>query len=163
MKHLSILLVAITLFFTSCNNAPTSDEVLAAKTETSMQEANAELGMPAIKNYQEKKLLKSIYELRDDAKLINYAYLFSSQTGKLIFIGKCIGYGIPYATQYSSPEKEVWQTSWYHTMPQAEPNGLFMPADTHATWLMMLDATGNLHATYVEPDVIVSQFPLTAN
>lgn len=106
MKQIIILLSAI-LFFTSCDYAPNSDDQLASKTEQSMNEANAELGMPAITNYQEKKLLKSIYELRDNDKLINYAYLFSQQTGKLIFIGKCLGYGLPYATQYSNPQKYI--------------------------------------------------------
>ncbi len=80
--------------------------------------------------------------------------------GKLIFIGKCIGYGIPYSTQYSNPEKVDYHTSGYVTLPQAEPNGLFMPNSSEGTWLMLLDADGQPHPVYVEPRVVVSPFKL---
>jgi hypothetical protein len=85
-------------------------------------------------------------------------------TGKLIFIGKCIGYGIPYATQYSNPQKVYHEGSQYGLiLPQAEPNGLFMPADARGTWVLLLDKDGQPHPVYIEPDVIVSPFPLTIN
>jgi hypothetical protein len=152
----------------SCDNTPpppSSDQQLATKTEQSMQESNKEIGMPGIKNYQEKKLLKDIYELRDQTNLVMYAYIFAQNSGKLIFIGKCIGYGIPYATQYSNPEKvDENQDEYFRGLiPQAEPNGLFMPAETHATWLMLIDSQGIPHPVYLEPDIIVSPFQLNIN
>ena len=46
-------------------------------------------------------------------------------------------------------------------MPQADPNGLFMPSGLSATWLMMIDQrTGEARPVYVEPQIIVSPFPL---
>lgn len=39
-------------------------------------------GMPAIHNFQEKKLLKMILELRDQENLATWVYLQSSYTGK---------------------------------------------------------------------------------
>ena len=49
-------------------------------------------------------------------------------------------------------------------MPQADPNGLFMPSSANGTWIMMIDPNdGSVKPTYFEPNVIVSQFPLPSN
>lgn len=156
---LGLLLV---MSFVSCTFEPTTDQIEQEKQEKILAEGQRQTGMPSIVNYQEKKNLKSIYELRDNNKLVNYAYLFNNMTGKLIFLGKCIGYGIPYATQYSNPQKLDYHTN-YVTMPQAEPNGLFMPADARGTWVLLLDKDSQPHPVYIEPDVVVSPFPLTIN
>lgn len=169
MKNLKFLLVmsvlVLSLGFTSCGEyQPTTDEKEQAQQEQLLQQAQRETGMPAVPNHQEKKLLKMIYELRDDNKLINYAYLYNEMQGKLVFLGKCIGYGLPYATQYSNPEKvaDRYNGAWL-TLPQAEPNGLFMPSSAEGTWLMLIDAKGDPHPVYIEPRVIVSPFPLNLN
>ena len=151
------------VFIISCNYKPSADEIDSKRQEQLQQQGSAQTGMPAINNFQEKKLLKSIYEMRDNEKLICYAYLFNEFQGKLIYIGKCLGYGIPYSTQYSNPEKHVpgSSESYSYTITQAEPNGLFMPASSAGTWVMLLDETGTPHPVYIEPNVIVSPFKLT--
>lgn len=141
----------------------------ARKTAQAMQEANAQVGMPALVNYQEKKLAKMLYELRDQENLICYAYLKSLE-GKAIYLGKCIGYGLPYCVQFSNPERVVeldraagFNSIEYHLgkLPQPEPNGLFMPQSLSATWLMMIDPeTGDARPVYIEPEILVSPFPL---
>jgi hypothetical protein len=166
MKKIASFLIASALL-ASCNVNPTPDSVDREQQKTMQTEAQRQAGMPAIHNYQEKKLLKMIYELRDNEKIVNYAYLFNDMQGKLVFLGKCIGYGIPYATQYSNPERpaESWETHEQGniTLPQAEPNGLFMPSAAEGTWLMLLDKDGQPHPTYIEPRVIVSAFALNLN
>jgi hypothetical protein len=121
--------------------------------------------MPAIINFQEKRMLKMIYELRDKEKMICYAYIVAEMTGKLVYIGKCFGYGMPYATQYSNPQKTIeGQTNGeFTTIGQSEPNGLYMPASAEGTWLMLLDEKGAPHPVYIEPRVIVSPFQLSTN
>jgi hypothetical protein len=155
----------IALSLVSCGEyQPTADEKDRLQQEKALQEAQRETGLPAIHNFQEKKLLKQIYELRDNEKIVNYAYLYNEMQGKLVFIGKCIGYGIPYSTQYSNPQKVYHEGSQYGLiLPQAEPNGLFMPASSDGTWVMLLDKEGTPHPVYIEPKVIVSPFPLTIN
>ena len=152
----------IALLLVSCGEyQPTADEKDRLQQEKALQEAQRETGLPAIHNFQEKKLLKQIYELRDNEKIVNYAYLYNEMQGKLVFIGKCIGYGIPYSTQYSNPQKVYHEGSQYGLiLPQAEPNGLFMPAASDGTWVMLLDKEGTPHPVYIEPKVIVSPFPL---
>jgi hypothetical protein len=145
-----------------CESTPDSNKVVAQKQEQSLKEGIAEVGMPAIKNWTELRQIKMLYELRDDAKLICYAYRESQVTGKLIFMGKCRGYGIPYATQFSNSVKTVNSSPHgIEQLPQAEPNGLFMPTSAEATWVMLIDPkSGDAFPVYCEPKLIITQFPL---
>lgn len=159
---ITLALVIISFLSFRCDDTPTADDITQQNQEKSLDEAQRETGLPAIHNFQEKKLLKMVYEERDNANLICYAYLYNQMTGNLVFLGKCLGYGIPYATQYSNPEKLEWhQHNGYQKLPQAEPNGLFMPSSSQGTWVMLLDSLGKPHPIYVEPDVIVSPIQLT--
>lgn len=170
MRKSLVVLLCLCLFQTltseSCENNPSADQIEQRKQEQIQQQGVQKVPLPKILNYTEKQQLSDIYELRDQAGLICYAYLFSNVSGKLIYLGKCIGYGIPYATQFSSPSKLVnpWgignSERGYLPMPQAEPNGLFMPVSSEATWLMLLDKQGKPHPIYCEPNLIVSPFQL---
>ncbi len=145
----------------------TADEKQARATAQSMAEAEAQIGMPAIVNFQERKLAKMIFELRDQEKLVCHAYLVNKMTGEIgQYLGKCIGFGLPYSVQYTSPEKLVRPCvgGTYESMPQADPNGLFMPQGLSATWLMLINPeTGEPHPVYIEPAIIVSPFKLKEN
>lgn len=152
-------MVVLTLLLMSnsgCNE--TSDRKLNRQQESLMDEAVMQVGMPAIKNFQERKLAKMIFELRDQEDLICYAYIKSDYNGKLVFLGKCVGYGLPYSIQYTNPEKYYINGT---TLPQADPNGLFMPTGLSATWLLMIDPeTNEQRPVYVEPEIVVSPFKL---
>ena len=172
MKKLFLLLL-VTATMLSCDvevREKKSDSILTEKTERVMQEASREIGLPAIVNFQEKKVMKWIYELRDKEDMICYAYIINMH-GKMIYLGRCIGYGLPYSTQFSSPEKIVdirdYGINTYsgqdraETVPQAEPNGLFMPEGLSATWLLMLDPeTNEPRPVYLEPEILVSPFKM---
>ena len=156
-------LIAIVMFSLVIGCGPESiDDQLAYQTEQNMQQANQQIGMPAIYNYQERKLAKMIFELRDQEDLICHAYLVNIMTGEVgQYLGKCIGFGLPYSVQFTNPEKcDYHPSGGSHTLPQADPNGLFMPAGLSATWLMLLDEKGEPHPVYVEPAIIVSPFKI---
>jgi len=158
-------LLFATVFLLSCEDPPpTSDRIQSAQQERILQEATNAVGMPAIKNFRERRLLKDILELRDQSDLITYTYLYSEMTGKLTFFCTSVGYGIPYATQYTNPQKiEQWRTQvGYAVLPQADPNGLFSPASAEGTWIMCQnpEAKDDVKPVYVEPRVIVSPFKL---
>lgn len=165
MKKLLILTVCLVLI--GCSDGPvkvTADQKQTEATARSMEEAERQIGMPAITNFQERRLAKMIFELRDQENLTTYAYLVSLQ-GELIYLGRCIGFGLPYSIQYTNPERVAHQNNYnggsFGTLPQPDPNGLFMPQGLSATWLMMLDETsGEARPVYVEPQIIVSPFPL---
>lgn len=169
MKKLLFSLVVITIMclFTasSCEGERAdSNRETSIKQEKMMKEANAEVGMPAITNFQEKKIAKMIFELRDKEDLVCYAYIVNHMTGKLVFIGKCMGYGLPYSTQYTNPVKTIntnEMRGFCEQLPQADPNGLFMPEGLSATWLMMIDPeTQEPRPVYLEPEIVVSPFKL---
>ena len=150
-----------TILFTStvfCAWGDSAERDQRRKTVKLMAEANSQIGMPAIKNFQERKLAKFIFELRDKENLKTYAYIVNHMTGKLVHIGDCIGYGLPYSVQYTNPQK--WAAQGL-SLPQADPNGLYMPQGLSATWLLMIDKkTGKARPVYVEPEIIVSPFKL---
>ena len=161
MRKISIFLMILTIFIVTGCNVESSDKQLKRQTEEYMKEANAKIGMPAIKNFQERKLAKMIFELRDQEGLICYAYIVAKNTGKLIYLGKCIGYGLPYSVQYTNPLKVEYNDGTDSPMPQADPNGLFMPQGLSATWIMLIDPkTNKPRPVYVEPEIIVSPFML---
>jgi hypothetical protein len=126
------------------DDVPSADAIAHQKQEALEQEGQRQA---SIHNFYEKKMLKMILELRDDPKVINYAYLFAENTGKLVFIGKCVGYGIPYATQYTNPQKIQHFGESY---------------GGKGTWLMLVDPkTGDPRVVYIEPRLVVSPIPLT--
>jgi len=146
----------------SCQGQSDAEQEQSKATDKILTEINSEIGMPNLVNFQQKKLMKMIYELCDKEDLICYAYIKSDYQGKLIFIGKCIGFGIPFSAQYTNPSKLVKHCSCeYAVLPQADPNGLYMPTSSSATWLMMIDPeTKKSRPVYIEPEIVVSPFPL---
>jgi hypothetical protein len=145
--------------------APTTDQIVQAKQDQSLAQAANAVGMPAIVNFQEMRMAKDIYELRDKT-ISTHTYLVNEMKGCLIYLGPSVGFGLPYATQYSSPTKWTQLSrngggwSW-EQVPQAEPNGLFMPAAAEGTWVMLKDpVSGEAKPSYIEPRAIVLQFRL---
>lgn len=160
------VLLSLVLLFLTCTaedcDSKSSDQIQKEQQEKILQEGTSQIGMPAIKNFRERKILKDILELRDQNGLVTYTYIFSEQTGKLIYLGETIGYGIPYATQFTNPEKVAYDTAHgYAVLPQADPNGLFSPASAEGTWVLLKDPNGkDVKPVYIEPRIIVSPFKL---
>jgi len=156
------------MFLYSCddNDKNQNDNKLQKQQEQQQKELNNQIGLPDIVNWSEKKNMKYIYELRDRTDLICYLYTKSDITGKYIYEGECMGYGIPYSTQFSNPEKVVdfenyegvhdYSGSSPGTVPQSEPNGLFMPTSSSATWIIRLTEKGEPKVEYYEPCIVVS-------
>lgn len=159
-RFLPIIALPIVLF--GCREyTPTADQIDTAQQEAQLKQAQEQTGLPNIVNYTEKKLAKMLLELRDEQKIPTYSYI-SNQTG-LYFLCNSLGYGIPYATQITNPEKREdsgYSQGWAITRPQAEPNGLFMPASAEATWTICNDGKGGIVPVYVEAHLVVSPFKL---
>ena len=163
MKRIIICMSLLSILMFGCGQQNSADRDQRKQTEASMNEANRQIGMPNITNFQQRKLMKTVYELCDKENLICYAYIKSDYQGKLVFIGKCIGFGIPFSAQYTNPERPITRSVFYDssTIPQQDPNGLFMPTSSSATWLMMIDPkTNKARPVYLEPEIVVSPFPL---
>lgn len=143
---------------------PSSDDIQHAQQERILQEGTSTIGMPSITHFRERKLLKMIYELRDQADLSTFTYAWSDYRGP-IFVCHSIGFGVPYATQFTNPQKvdRVQHSNGYYgyyTLPQADPNGLFSPATAEGTWVMCKTPAGKVEPQYIEPRIIVSTYEL---
>lgn len=126
-----------------------------AYTEKVKSESLDAVGLPNISNYFEMSQLKNIYELHDNPDLICHWYTKNQMSGKWVYEGKCIGYGIPYGASITSPEQLEYQSV---TTPLAEPNGLYTNGlSTSATWILAIGADGKTKPMYVESEITVSQ------
>ena len=145
----------------SCDNE-SSDERQRKQQEVLLAQGTSQTGMPSIHNFRERKLLKDILELRDQDGLVTYTYVWNEIDAGLVFFCDSIGYGIPYATQYTNPQKVTYDSlHGYSILPQADPNGLFSPASAEGTWVMCKDPNSDaVRPVYVEPRVVVSPFKL---
>lgn len=139
----------------------TSDQRMNARQEALSNEAEMQVGMPAITNFQEKRMAKSILEARDQT-IGTTTYVMAENSGQMFKLCDSVGYGLPYATQFTNPIKPVLRgESGIAMISQADPNGLFSPSQADATWIFCVDPkTKKDKPVYVEPRVIVSPFPL---
>lgn len=164
----------VRLLFTACVGAvllfalagcevqanPSADVIQAQQTRQAMQQAQAEVGVPGITNWTEKRFQKEIYELRDET-FTTYTY-FVDMNGRLHFVCESLGYGLPYSAQYTNPTRTVqtWANGGIEQLPQPEPNGLFVPEGLAATWVLCATPGGGVAPIYSEPELLVSPFPL---
>ena len=165
-RKLTILLLGGALAaLVGCGDyTPSADKQEQAKTEAITAQAVAQVGMPGVTNFTEKRLVRKLYELRDQ-EIATYTYM-PDMNGKLWHVCDSVGFGLPYGVQFSNPEKLVnpysTSASGWLTIPQAEPNGLYMPPGAEGTWVMC-GAKGDVKPVYVEPRVVVSSFPLRSS
>ena len=170
MYKVSLIAVACVVL-AACEPAPTSNDKQRAQQEQILSEGTSQIGMPAIKNFRERRLLKDILELRDQEGLVTYSYIWSEMQAKMVFLCDSIGYGIPYATQVTGPESvqtyNLGATGGdvkhygVEKLPQADPNGLYSPSSAEGTWVMCKNPNGKeVRPVYVEPRLIVSPFKI---
>lgn len=135
----------------------TSDTLQNRQQEQLVLNSVQAVGLPNITHWQEKRTYKSILELRD-TNVVTFTYTQDMNAG-LHQLCNSVGYPIPYAEQYTNPMKWVGQGV---TLPQADPNGMFTPADAEGTWVMCQNPhkKDQIGPVYSEPRLIVSPFPL---
>jgi len=156
-----LLVLPFVAALTACGpQTESSTQIERRKQEELSLQAVQSVGMPAITNFAEKRMFKDILELRDrSVPTTTYLVGMNNQLTKLC---DSVGYGLPYATQYTNPMRVGGDgTHGYVTLPQADPNGLYSPASAEGTWVLCVDhKDGKAKPIYVEPRVIVSPIAL---
>jgi hypothetical protein len=166
----AVLLGVYCLMMASCYETPPSTDTRQAVAQEALHaEADRQVGMPGITNFTELKIVRKLYELRDQ-NVATFSYVMDMQ-GRLWHVCDSIGYGLPYGVQFTNPEADHWtgngtgyrQRGWVR-LPQPEPNGLFMPPTAEGTWIICASEKqkGDIEPIYVEPRVVVSPFKLQA-
>lgn len=156
------LTLACGIALTGCDYVPDSDTIQRSQQEQLSKEAAAQTGMPAVVSFSMRKQLKRIIELRDKADLPTFSYVRSQGTGELRLLCKSIGFPIPFSAQYTNPQKIMTVLGEPITIPQADPDGIFSPPGSDATWVVCVNPkTGNPSPTYEENRVTTSLYPLS--
>ncbi|MEQ8308067.1 MAG: hypothetical protein RIA09_16035 [Hoeflea sp.] len=160
----SLLAVSV-LALSACDPQQSIGEQRETEATKLLQDAaSTAVGIPAIKNFTEKRQLKMLYELRDQADLVTYSY-YVDLYGNLheICPSTSVGYGMPFSAQFTAPEVPVHigANGASGQRHQPEPSGIYMPDSTSATWVICLGEDGELQPTYVEPQIIVRLTPFT--
>ena len=152
---------AAALALAGCEDDSTRAE--RQKQEQLSMQAVAIVGMPAITNFAEKRMFKDILELRDKMTP-TYTYLTGEQAGTVgEKICDSLGYGLPAATQFTSPQKMAYGDHGNVALPQADPNGLYSPAAAEGTWVMCrVPGTDKIAPQYIEGRIITLTFPKEA-
>ena len=158
---LAILTLALSLSaYAQWWGEPSSTTAANNQQEKLLKEAHNAIGMPALRNFREKRLLKMLYELRDQDGLRTYTYLVAQQTGKVVKLCDSMGYPLSDATGYTSPDKVVRDNGTaFGTVTQAEPNALFTPDSSNGYWVMCLGSDKATPA-FVTGDLVVTSYPL---
>ena len=152
-----IIGVLMASMLVGCDDTSSQENTYTEQTKSQILDMH---GMPNISNGYEYAQLKDIYELRDDPNLICYWYTKNDMSGKWVYQGTCIGYGIPYGASITSPEQYYYSGA---TLPLAEPNGLYTNGVTSSsTWVLTTDKDGNVTPTYVESEITVTQSKMDA-
>jgi hypothetical protein len=107
----------------------------------------------------ERHLMIKLYEARNRA-VNTHAYVMNRATGHILWSCNSLGYPIPATTQLTNPQVAVRVYQGGTTIAQAEPNGLYSPMDTSATWVMCVDDRGQVTPVYEEDHVHVFPFPM---
>jgi hypothetical protein len=146
-------------------NTDKAAERQAEQTRTAMDAADREAGMPRMKNFAQRKLLKNAYEDMDQTTL-TYVYT-QALDGKFICLGQALGYGVSLGTQFTAS-----QYPQYVQMPggipnvtemvdQPEPNGLYSPSSGDATIVDLINpVNGEAHTAVMEPKIVTVPFEL---
>ena len=100
---LGLSLMMVCSMMVGCSDGENARYQDKRESKQALSNSRAIVGSPEIRHFTEKKNLKEILELRDNPKLICHYYTKNTMTGKYIYQGKCSGYGIPYASSYTTP------------------------------------------------------------
>jgi len=155
MRRLTLLATLLPLALVAAGCLRSQDGEDREKTAALMKEMRAQVGLPNITNFTEAKFARQIAELRDQS-IKTWTYYVDLNGGRHLLC-ESVGYALPYSVQLTNPERYVYEGA---TIPQAEPNGLFMPESAEASWVMCSDGKGSVAPVYSEPRLLVSPFPL---
>lgn len=150
-KVLTICGLALVFFFCtaedSCENK--SDRVERQSVEQGQAQLVQNQPAPIFQFSLERHIMIELYKARNKATT-TYSYVQSQFTGKILFECVSIGFPIAATTQLTNPMKWVGQGA---TIPQAEPNGMYAPPQSSATFVPCVGPDGSITPARIEDNV----------
>ncbi len=159
LRLIAFALVAVLLFTAEdCENE--SDRKENAAVEKQQVALVQNQPVPYFDFSFERDMLTQLYQARNN-KVSTYTVVQSPYTGKIMWGCASIGFPIPADTQLTNPLKTtVPNCSTCAVIEQAEPNGLYSSKTSHATWVLCLDAKGNITPVREERDITTFPYPV---
>ncbi len=164
---IGFVLVLAAIMLGACVQMDEAANEQIEQTRALTAEAQAQVGMPGITNFTERRIVRQLYELRDQ-EITTYTYVRDYE-GRLWHVCNSIGYGIPFSAQFSNPKgpmglkvRDAQMDADIYVLPLPEPNGLYPPTSSSATWVICSSPNGEFRPIYEEGELTVSPFPLRA-
>jgi len=159
MKRLTksrVFTVCLMLFaFFACTAESGCEDKSDTKERADVERGQAQLVQnqpaPIFQWSLERHIMIKLYEARNKA-VTTYNYTQSQFTGKITW--ECVGIGFPIAatTQLTNPMKLAYNSGGA-TIPQAEPNGMYAPPQSSATFVPCIAPDGEIAPARVEDNV----------
>lgn len=174
MKHsfkATISLIGVAMLLGGAGGDPGCTDHTTTAVETEQRGQNLQMEqflrnqpVPSFDWSLERHLMIQIYIARQKATN-TFSYVQSDYTGKVLWSCPSIGFPIPYSTQLTNPQQlavRYLAGSRYvdGVVAQQEPNGLFTPATSEATWVPCVDEKGKITPVYEEKKVTVFFRPM---
>jgi hypothetical protein len=153
IKRPIMLVPALIVLFLLCTAEQGCSDTSDTKERGDVERGQAQLVQnqpaPVFDWSLEREIFIQLYKARNRATT-TYHYTQSQFTGKITW--ECVGIGFPIAatTQLTNPMKWVAQGV---TIPQAEPNGMYAPPQSDATFVPCLAPDGSLSPARIEDHV----------
>lgn len=166
MNHSLKMILAVSTVVLLCaaggdGCTPQGSEVAdeAARTNRTMNQISRNQPVPMFDWSLERRMQIEIYQARQRATR-TYSVVQSPFTGKVLWACPSIGFPLPYATQLTNPHQAIWGDRGPAVVEQAEPNGLYSPAQADATWVPCVAPNGKIAPRYEENHVSVFLQPM---
>lgn len=121
--------------------------------------------VPAYDYSLERDLIIQLYNVRNQE--VTTHSVWRSNYGQIEGDCRSMGYGLPYDTSLTNPQRAVYETGYQSitgvAVGQPEPNGVFASTNTSATWVFCLSDAGRIEPVYVEAKVTVYPGPVEVN
>ncbi|MFH0857200.1 MAG: hypothetical protein V1848_00440 [Candidatus Magasanikbacteria bacterium] len=168
-KLMFVFTILSTLVFTSCqfeDSQEAKDRQIVNKQQSQYAKGQP---IPSFDWSLERDLVIKLYEIRNQRVATHSVW--HADMGSILYDCPSMGYGIPYDTSLTNPlmatsEDETGDSRSQGALTsigQPEPNGVFASTNTSATWVMCVDAGGQINPIYVEAKVMVFPFPVTVD
>lgn len=164
MNRTTILIaIAATLLVGACveeTRSARTNQIL--QSEQAMAQAEKVVGPASLTEFQERDFAVQIMKARDSSRLGTYVYT-QGLDGRLVCLGRALGYGLPYGVQTTPPEKVVRPGSYDGggvTVANPEPNGLYMPDSAEASWVRIIGPDGKPTVMYAEQRLLIVPFQM---
>ncbi|OGD74541.1 hypothetical protein A3A84_00295 [Candidatus Collierbacteria bacterium RIFCSPLOWO2_01_FULL_50_23] len=147
------VLAALTL--TACMDEGVAQNERA--TDWQLQQYNKAQKVHAYTYSWERWVVQTLYDFRITKLTSTWSVWVGDGTGEPIDYCASKGFGVPYNTSLTNPDQIA---SGGYVIGMMEPNGLYPGGSTSATWILCVEDDGSLHPRYVEPQVIVYDYPI---